>query len=475
MRKTVSLFGGVLCAMALAGCAGDGGPAAAPTATPTRTVAPTDTATPSPTFTLSPSPTDTATVPPTATATPVPPTDTPVPPTATSTATASPSSTTTPTDTPLPTATPTSTATASATPTDVVPVEVDPQLFEELEAVQFGQYLGRPVPEPTTDGPWLRYDFATSDDGPICLYGTPYQVYVRPGTSENVLFYLEGGGACWNNRNCWNNTRAKIDANPLLPLQLLRGGIFSPSPQFNPLAGWTVIYVPYCDGSVFTGDNVADYEQGTVWHRGLSNLSTGVDVMKSLYPNPPRIVVSGSSAGGFGTFSGYGVMRLAYPTTEILVLNDSGPGLQNNDDPEALADRRENWQFEKFRPESCPDCIEQPTFLTNWAMSFDPRLRGGFFSSLQDEVIRGFLELSGPEYQELLVDVTGRVVGRNPDRAKRFLAEGDFHTIMLGGGLSSGGVAADYRSIAIDGTTLPTWIQQMLDNDPAWSDLVDGR
>jgi len=468
MRRAAFIYLLILGSSLLAGCASDSESAATPTPASTFT------------FTSTPTSTPTDTPQPTATVTTLPATPTPVP-SATPVATPSPTWTSTATNTPPSTATatatetPTEAATATATATAIAPVDVAQTLFDELDAVGIGRYLGRDVPEPTLESNWLRYDFAPSDDGPICLYGTPYRVYVRPGTSDNVLFYLEGGGACWNNENCWGNTRAKIDAAPLLPLAVLRGGIFATSPQFNPLAGWTVVYVPYCDGSVFTGDNVADYERGTVWHRGLSNLTTGVDVMKSLYPNPSRIVVSGSSAGGYGTFTGYAVTRLAYPTTEILVINDSGPGLQNNNDPQALADRRENWRFEQFRPAACTDCVTQPAFLTPWAMQYDPRLRGGFFASLQDEVIRGFLDMSGPQFEQLLLDATDQVVAKNPDRVKRFFVAGEFHTILLGGGLGSSGIAVDYRSLKINDTTLPQWIDDLVSGDPAWSDLVQGR
>jgi len=354
-------------------------------------------------------------------------------------------------------------------------VAVDPALFEELNDVGLGKYLGRDVPEPTMESGWLRYDFAAQDEGPICLYGTPYRVYVRPGTSRNVLFYLEGGGACWNSDNCWVSTRAKLDSAPILPLTILRAGVFGPNPAFNPMHDWSVVYVPYCDGSVFTGDNIADYPRGRVWHRGLSNLSTATDVMRANFPDPGRIVVSGSSAGGFGTFSGYGVMRLAYPAKEILVLNDSGPGVQKNDDPQALADRRENWGFEQFRPPSCAACSVQPAFITNWAMDLDPVLRASFFSTLQDDVIRGFLDLSGPEYEELLLAVTDQIVASDPDRVKRFMVADEFHTILIGGGIGNSGVAADYRTLAVNGTSLPTWIKEFLADGPGWTDLIDGR
>ncbi len=458
-----------LAAALATGCAGDGSTAAAPTPSPTASASPlptataTDTATPTGTSTASP--TRTATASPTRTASPSH--------TATPTATSTPTPSATPT--PTASATATQTETATTTPTTVAPVAVDAQLFTELGDVGLDRYLGRPVPTPTVEGPWLRYDFATSDDGPICLYGTPFRVYVRPGTTDDVLLYLEGGGGCWNSDNCWVRTRAKIDAAPLLPLTILRAGVFSSNPQTNPLAGWNVVYVPYCDGSVFTGDNIADYPRGRVWHRGLSNLSTGVDVMRAMFPDPRKIVVSGSSAGGFGTFSVYRVTRRAYPAEEIVLLNDSGPGIQSYDAPRALADRRENWRFEQFRPASCPDCATQPAFITNWAMRFDPRLRGGFFSSLQDGVIRNFLELSGPEYEALLLEVTDEIVRRNPDRAKRFMVAGDFHTILLGGGLGNDGVAADYRTLAVDGVRLPQWIEDLVEDRPGWADLVEGR
>lgn len=349
------------------------------------------------------------------------------------------------------------------------------EIVNELSAVGLGEYLGRSVPAPTTEGPWLRYDFSAQDEGPICLFGTPYRVYVRPGASDNVLVYLEGGGACWNDGNCFGSTRAKIDAEPLLPMQILRAGVFAPTPQFNPFHDWNIVYVPYCDGSVFTGDNVVDHPRGRVWHRGLSNLSTGIDVLQANFPDPAKIVVSGSSAGGFGTFFGYAVLRLAFPDHEILVLNDSGPGVQNNADPQALEDRRENWGFERFRPPSCADCAIQPTFITNWAMERDPTLRAALFSSLQDSVIRDFLGLSGPQYETLLLAITDEIAARNPDRMKRFLKRGDFHTILIGGGLGAGGLAADYRTLAIGGTTFPAWLDAFVHDTPEWVDLVEGR
>lgn len=467
MRRLAKIAASCLCAVALSACSDGGGPDATPT--PTLTATPTSTLTSTPTSTLPPSatPTPTHTTIPSATPSASPSrTSTPVP-TATPTFTSEPTAT--------PTASPSATATSTATAEPVRTVSVDPTLLSEMQAIGLGKYLGRSVPAPGEEAGWIRYDFPVADEGPICLYGTPYRVYVRPGTSNNVLFYLEGGGACWNDGNCLPDTGAKTTADPLIPLSFMRAGIFDRRPTYNPFHDWNIVFAMYCDGSVFTGDNVPNYPNGRVYHRGLSNLSSAVDVMRDLYPNPGRIVVSGSSAGGFGTFFGYGVMRLAYPSTEILVLNDSGPGVQNNDDPQALADRRENWRFEQFRPGTCTDCEIQPAYITNWAMPRDPSVRVGLFSSLQDEVIRGFLELDGPGYQSLMLGVSDEIHRRFPDRFKRFMVEGDFHTILIGGGIGNGGVAADFRTLAVGETTFPEWLYDFVDDGPLWTDLVEGR
>jgi len=348
-------------------------------------------------------------------------------------------------------------------------------VVEQLEAVGIGQYFGREVPQPTSEGDWLRYEFTPSEDGPVCLFGTPYLVFVRPGINDKVLFYLEGGGACWSEETCFGDVGlgAKETAEPLAPLDVF-GGVLGSGPG-NPMDGWNVVYVPYCDGSVFSGDNVVEYASGTVHHSGQANISAAIDVMRASFPDPSDIVVSGSSAGGYGTFSGYGAMRVAYPDKSVLVLNDSGPGLQNNGDPEAIAERSENWRFDEFIVEGCTRCDEQVAFLIDWALENDSDTRFALFSYQRDFVISDFLALERAAYRDLLLDVSGEVAARNPDRFKRFLIDGESHTILLGVGIGPGfqvGVDGTFDSQQIDGTDLPAWVADFLIDGPVWRDLV---
>ena len=54
------------------------------------------------------------------------------------------------------------------------------------------------------------------------------------------------------------------------------------------------------------------YAGTPTYPHGLYNLSAAVSLLQREVPAPDRIVVSGSSAGGFGTYTGYGVTRVAF-------------------------------------------------------------------------------------------------------------------------------------------------------------------
>jgi Protein of unknown function (DUF3089)/Pectinacetylesterase len=367
----------------------------------------------------------------------VPPTATTVP---TSTATASPTATVT--DTPEPTATP------------------SPSIADELAALGLGRYLGVQPDGMQANGDWDAYLYEPREDGPICLRGDPYQVEVHRGTNNKVLLYLEGGGACWNYDTCWKAPLAKLTANPAFG-----DGILALDREDNPFHDWNIVYAPYCDGSVFSGDNIADYQGNKTYHHGLANLSAAVTVLQNEFPDPDQIVVSGSSAGGYGTYSGYGVTRVAFPDKPILVLDDSGPGLQNNDDTEAVMERNENWNYRQFIPPSCTNCDQQITYLTEWSFERDPDLRFALFSYLQDGVIRAFNALSADAFESLLRTVTDDIHSRYPQRFKRFFPQGTSHTVLE---------TPAFYTLDIAGLKVRDWTADFLADGPNWQDVIEG-
>ncbi len=331
---------------------------------------------------------------------------------------------------------------------------------EELRQSGFGDYLGVQAPSSSeASGQWTHLFFDPSLEQAVCLAGATYQVSFRHGKSDQVLLYLQGGGACWDHFSCYVARTATTTANGPVAI----GSLDLDDPD-SPFADYDVVYAPYCDGSVFTGDATVDYEGERTFHHGLRNLSVAIDAVKKEFPSAPRIVVAGSSAGGYGTFAGYAATRVAFPSTEIVVFNDSGPGLQNPDATEDVQSRVANWSFTARIPESCTECDTQYTYLLDWAFRRDGSLRTALYSYQEDQVIRGFLDLSGSGYRDLLLDVTGELVRRNPDRFKRFLPLGDGHTVLQ---------STSFYSQSIDGTTVRDWTQAFLDDAPGWTDLVE--
>jgi len=434
----------VLCvaAAALGGCGGDSdGKKATPVpSSPTPVATATRTAPATATVTVQP----TSTVQSTSTATIVP------------TNTVVPSATAPPTATATPPATATVTATASATSTQT------PSLGDELSQTGIGKYLGQITPVSMTEaGDWELHAYDPADKQAICMRGDPYRVELHRGTNNKVLLYLEGGGACWNNDNCWVNVLAKLKVDP----EYRFGGIFDFNNPDNPFHDWNVVFAPYCDGSVFSGDKDAEYPGGLVYHHGLRNLSAAVTLMRDRFPNPEQIAVAGSSAGGYGTYSGYGVTRVAYPDAPIVVLNDSGPGLQNLADSQAMLDRETNWDFQQFVPPTCERCPQQLTYLTEWALERDPTARVGYYSNLRDGVIRSFNQLTAEQYEALLRTTTDDLHSRQPDRFRRFFVQGEGHTILE---------LPNFYTTEIAGLSFRDWTADLLDDGPRWQDVIEG-
>jgi len=346
-------------------------------------------------------------------------------------------------------------------PDGAATVGFDEQATTELRAVGVDKYFGQFEPEKVQSYDNVDvYTFAPRDDGPTCLYGSPFRVSVRDMGSKDTIIYLQGGGACWS-ALCAANEDASMGVQPI--------GWTDESAERNPpLAGFNVVFVAYCDGSVFSGDNVITGKDGKVErrHRGLANLSAALDIAKKRFPSPRQLVLSGSSAGGYGTILGTAVVRLAYPDTPLLVLNDAGPGVTNPADDSLMKGATEEWKAMQFVPASCEGCIASGQFtgVVKWGLDHDPSLRVSTFCAREDFVISNvFLKMTGAEFEKVLLEETGKVHDAHPDRFKRYFWQGAAHTAILAG----------YYDLEIDGTKLIDFVQAALDQKPEWRDLIE--
>ncbi|MBM69235.1 MAG: vtpJ-therm [Haliea sp.] len=345
------------------------------------------------------------------------------------------------------------TACSDSTDSVVAPVEppVEPAAvpFQELLDQGIARYLGEYTPMLSEqDGDVVNHSFGAGD-GPLCLTGGEYTMATRDTGSEDLVIFLQGGGACWSDL-CLATEQAAPGIPPL--------GVLDPAREGNPVAGWNTVYLPYCDGSLHAGDQDVDTDDDGVadrFHRGLHNLSASLDVAVNTFPAPRRILLTGSSAGGFGTTYALPLVRQLYPDVPIELINDSGLGLGRIDEPEFIQQLLTEWNATAFFPESCETCIGDDGHITDYhkyQLSEDENFRLGMMSYTRDTVIAvTFVQVGGEVFEEALLGELDDLEAAYPERVKSFVATGTDHTFLLG----------DLQKTA-GGVSVADWISSML-------------
>lgn len=333
--------------------------------------------------------------------------------------------------------------------------------MKELKAAGVDKYLGTSQSFASDYGVWTRHDFdpnyvpdatypsGVRPDGPVCIAGTPYSVFTRQGDPKKLLVFMQGGGACWQNFTACNILAEDQAPPPEGPFP----GVFDPTMADNPFADYSVVYMPYCDGSTFGGDNdvndpVFPFAQ-TRHHRGLRNASAGMDVAAKMFPKAKQITVMGHSAGGVGVaaFAPFLARFTWGNNTKLTVYNDAGPIAVNLGTPPTATTppdipwlsvfaRQNDWQFQQFYPQSCVDdglcnAFGQQTGIIHWRLANDSTIREAFFETDSDRTNRFFAQGDGvsrmdPEaYRALILAEHGALHEAYPRRYKRFIVSGD--------------------------------------------------
>ena len=128
-----------------------------------------------------------------------------------------------------------------------------------------------------------------------CSDGSPFELWERPADPAKVVLYFQGGGACFSAETCGSGATFTPDLD--LGVAPDFGGIFDATNPENPLAGHSIVYVPYCTGDVHLGDRTTEYSEAvTIEHNGFPNARKGLDTVLANYPDVEQLVVAGASA-----------------------------------------------------------------------------------------------------------------------------------------------------------------------------------
>jgi len=137
-----------------------------------------------------------------------------------------------------------------------------------------------------------------------CADGSKFAFWERRADPTKVLFFLDGGGVCFDAENCaftgLNHPGKEADYDWSIwgedPAR--EAGIFNLGRRDNPFRDYSFIYVPSCTGDAHLGDVTRKYSARlTVEHKGFVNGTAALRYLARNYQRAARVVVAGKSVG----------------------------------------------------------------------------------------------------------------------------------------------------------------------------------
>jgi len=163
-----------------------------------------------------------------------------------------------------------------------------------------------------------------------CLDGSEYAFAVVPGDADKLLYYFEGGGACWQANGAVGHQVV------LKCLDSLESGIAKTQigvgmqKKFpgNPFANYTLVEPIYCSGDAFMGDTTLKSGDKTLTQKGYANGRAVMDWAKANFPEElTSFVLMGFSAGSLGTMAWSKTLLREFRYKRARVIFDSYAGI----------------------------------------------------------------------------------------------------------------------------------------------------
>ncbi len=362
------------------------------------------------------------------------------------------------------------------------------------------------------------YGTRCGGDAPFYSEDNPYAFHIRLAPEghpiENVLIYLEGGGACVfgaegtgpGNAGCYNRF---LEDWTLFETQQSGQphtfGIMSDDPAVSPFANWTKVFVEYCTQDLHMGGGaVSEYESvGFTVHRyGAINARTAIRYVRDLLwkllderggegYRGDRITAlfGGFSAGGWGALYNYHWVlddlqwprSAAFPDSALALNNEHNAvwnlrflaGAYVLDGPAPY-----NWAAAANQPPYCfgADCVVGPTLLKAHAprLKAVPEQQYMMLSNQNDEIG----QMASTFFDRETTFELGRVHWINAARQAycetRELPGINYFLMPFPGDLHSTSLDDYYMSqVAVDGEIMGHWIESVFSNPDGVANRVE--
>ncbi|MEM1187900.1 MAG: pectin acetylesterase-family hydrolase [Pseudomonadota bacterium] len=375
----------------------------------------------------------------------------------------------------------------------------------------------RDVSPSCSGGPTLINPELPPGPGNLAPADTDFAFFVKPGNENRILFFMDGGGACWDAETCigspliGDSSYAQSVTETVEGLEQA-GGVLSSSNGDNPFKKYTQVFVPYCTGDIHFGTKDTTYTlplgpgvtvPWTIRHRGVDNflatihmLNTSVrkneNTLVANFDKARRIMVTGVSAGGYGATAVFPyIAEDARPKAKLNLVSDSAVGVQTNEFYSGViydVDGNDSWGVVDALPPWVP-AYSDPDFFLNQATgnaaqfqpllwqalsSYKPEARLASVTPNLDSVQIGFYAITRPgvsiaevaaEWYLNALSILNQTAALPNYRI--FIEEGAFHTFL----------ASDRRfyEAGVLGIPLRNWIRAMTrPGDGAWENLDAG-
>lgn len=305
-----------------------------------------------------------------------------------------------------------------------------------------------------------------------CSDGSEFELWERKADPTKVVFFLQGGGACFSAETCGPET-------PSYTRNLTIGdppdfdGIFDETNPENPLAGHSIVYVPYCTGDVHLGDRVTEYSDTVIIdHNGFPNARRGLDIVLANYPDVEQLVVTGVSAGSIPTPAFAGLAADALPGIEILTFGDGSAAYPAV--PALSVGIGALWGV----LENVPDWpVNEGMTAEDWSIpglyvqagTQHPEITFARFDYAYDRIQAAFVSLAGAAADDVLsyIDQSEADIEAAGVPLASYVAPGDAHTILLSDG---------FYDMEVEGTRLVDFFATLVAGDvPADVHCVECR
>jgi len=198
-----------------------------------------------------------------------------------------------------------------------------------------------PDEAPAEHNRWYQHDLG---DLAMAADGSDYRVYAKTGSSDNLIIYFGGGGVTWDEESADNpitvgkylfssdpgNYFRSIPA--FFPTTL--GGVLEADNPDNPFNDWNVVVIPYATGDFHAGNTATE----TMKYNGQENVRLSLEWIRQTMPvDPSKLLIAGSSAGGFGAAFWTPTVAQLYPDSAVYSFSE-GNQLPSDKWPAVSAD-----------------------------------------------------------------------------------------------------------------------------------------